>query len=159
MEELMIDGIDLDVSQGRITLLGIQDQPGVAATIFAEIGRAGIVVDMIVQSHLSSGEGAISFTVPTDQVDASIETLAALKQQEAVREISSSAEVAKLSVSGIGLRSHTGVAIRMFNALADVGINVQMISTSEVRVNVIVNRDQAEQASDTLQAAFADVIR
>ena len=158
MEELLIDGIDLDDSQGRITVHGLQNQPGVAAEIFAEVGQSNIVVDMIVQSHLESGAGAISFTVPKSNVTAAIDKLKSVSSA-AIKEITSSPQVAKLSVSGIGLRSHTGVAIRMFKALSAASINAKMISTSEVRVNVVVDGDQGPAALKCLQDAFADVMR
>jgi aspartate kinase len=158
MEELLIDGIDLDSTQGRVTLHGVQDKPGVAAMVFNEISKAGIVVDMIVQSHLETGEGEISFTVPATDVATAVSTLESMST-DAIKNVSSSASVAKLSVSGIGLRSHTGVAIRMFKALADAGINVQIISTSEVRVNVIVAGEDADAGLKCLQAAFEDVLR
>ncbi len=158
MEELMIDGIDLDDSQGRITVHGLQDQPGVAADIFAEVGKSGIVVDMIVQSHLESGAGAISFTVPKTDVAAAVDKLNGVTST-AINDVTSSPQVAKLSVSGIGLRSHTGVAIRMFRALSAASINVKMISTSEVRVNVVVDGEQGSAALKCLQDAFADVMR
>ena len=158
MEELMIDGIELDSSQGRVTLHGLQDEPGVAAKIFSDVGNSGIIVDMILQSHLETGEGAISFTVPQGDVEKAV---ALLKDDSSavIKEITSSPQVAKLTVSGIGLRSHTGVAIRMFKALSEADINVKMISTSEVRVNVIVDGDQADKALACLNEAFADVIR
>ena len=158
MEELMIDGIELDSSQGRVTLHGLQDEPGVAAKIFSDVGSSGIIVDMILQSHLETGEGAISFTVPQGDVEKAV---ALLKDDSSavIKEITSSPQVAKLTVSGIGLRSHTGVAIRMFKALSEADINVKMISTSEVRVNVIVDGDQADKALACLNEAFADVIR
>lgn len=158
MEELLIDGIDLDESQGRITIHQLQDQPGVAAEIFGEIGKQGIVVDMIVQSHLESGAGAISFTVPSADVAQAADTLQAIASVTD-NEITSSPQVAKLSVSGIGLRSHTGVAIRMFEALSHEGINVKLISTSEVRVNVLVDGEQGKAALVCLQEAFTDVLR
>jgi len=158
MEELLIDGMDLDDSQGRITVHGLQDQPGVAAEIFGEIGKSGIVVDMIVQSHLESGAGAISFTVPQPDVAAAVDKLKGVASA-ASKEITSSPPIAKLSVSGIGLRSHTGVAIRMFKALSSAGINLKMISTSEVRVNVVVDGKQGGAALTCLQEAFSDVMR
>ena len=158
MEELRIDGIDLDMSQGCVTLHGVQDRPGVAKAVFTEVSKAGIVVDMIVQSHLETGEGAISFTVPSGDVDSAASVLGKISG-DAIKEVSSSASVAKLSVSGIGLRSHTGVAIRMFKALSDAGINVQLINTSEVRVNVVVAGEQAQAGLDCLTKAFADVMR
>ena len=158
MEELLIDGIDLDESQGRITVHQVQDQPGVAADIFGTVGSQGIVVDMIVQSHLESGAGAISFTVPQEDVARAIKTLQSLDSVRG-KEVTSSPRVAKLSVSGIGLRSHTGVAIRMFAALAQQDINVKLINTSEVRVNVVVDGAQGPAALECLERAFDDVLR
>lgn len=158
MEELLIDGINSDDSQGIITVHGLQDQPGVAAEIFGEVGRIGIVVDMIVQSHLESGAGAISFTVPNEDVPRAVDKLKHIAAA-ANKQVTSHPKVSKLSVSGIGLRSHTGVAIRMFQALAAAGINVMMISTSEVRVNVVVRGDQGRAALQCLHDAFADVMR
>jgi len=159
MEELIIDGIHSDDSQGRVTLMGLQDRPGSAATVFNEIGKAGIVVDMIVQSHLENSEGSLSFTVPKEQVEKAMKTLRKFQHTETIKGTESEPQVAKLSVSGIGLRSHTGVAIRMFKALAHANINVMMINTSEVRVNVIVDVKQAQQAKAALNSAFADVMR
>jgi len=159
MEELMIDDIKLDRSQGRITIDGLPDRPGIAAKIFREIGKAGILVDMIVQSHLDSGDATMSVTVPQDQVEAAVSTLSALGHTDCWKEVTSSSQVAKLSVSGIGLHSHTGVAIRMFRALAETKINVAMINTSEIRVNVVVEGAQAKPALDALKAAFADVTK
>ena len=153
MEELFIDGIELDRSQGRITLHGLQDKPGAAANLFREIGRGDIVVDMIVQSHLESGEGAISFTVPAGDYEKAMGTVSKLAA-EATRDVGGNPKAAKLSVSGIGLRSHTGVAIRMFKALSEAKINVAMINTSEVRVNVIVDGEQADKALACLKDAF-----
>ena len=124
-----------------------------------EIGKAGILVDMIVQSHLDSGDATMSVTVPKEQVEAAVSTLSALGDTDCWKEVTSSSQVAKLSVSGIGLRSHTDVAIRMFRALAETKINVTMINTSEVRVNVVVEGAQAKPALDALQAAFADVTK
>ena len=159
MEELMIDGIKLDESQGLVTLHGLKDRPGVAATVFGQVGDAGILVDMIVQSHLESGEGELSFTVPRDQVEHARQVCDKLAQADSFDSASTRAKVAKLSVSGIGLRSHTGVAIRMFDALSQAGINLTMINTSEVRVNVVVDTNQSAAAFSALETAFADVIR
>ena len=159
MEELMIDGIRVDESQGRVTLFGLKDTPGAAATIFNAIGQTGIVVDMIVQSHLEDDEGSLSFTVPHEQVERAVSTLRSIQATHHLSDVESEPRVAKLSVSGIGLRSHTGVALRMFQALAHAGINAKMINTSEVRVNVIVDVRQAAAAKEALHAAFADVLR
>jgi aspartate kinase len=159
MEGLAIDEIGLDGSQARLTFAGIPDAPGVASRLFDEIAAAGVFVDMIVQSHGRDGKASLSITVPRKDLPAATKVAEKIAQQVGCGPISSSGHVAKLSVSGIGMRSHTGVAIRMFEALAKAGINIEMINTSEVRVNVVVDGPQGEAALQALQAAFADVQR
>ncbi len=160
MEQLTIHDVQLDSTQGRITISGVPDAPGVAAKAFEEVAAAGIFVDMIVQSYTGHPDGArLSFTVPRDTLDNSVAVVRRLAASFNCGGVSSSPSIAKLSVSGVGLRSHTSVAIRMFRALAEANINVQMINTSEVRVNVVVDGNQGEQALARLQDAFADVIR
>jgi aspartate kinase len=159
MEELAIDDIELDEAQARITVSGVSDQPGIAATIFEAVARGGIFVDMIVQSFGREGTAKLSFTVPQDQYDKTLKLLAGLSDKLKCGPISGSAKVAKLSVSGIGLRSHTQVAIRTFRCLAESGINIDLISTSEVRVNVVVDGNQGKQALKCLQTAFADCMQ
>lgn len=157
MEELTINDIELDSSQGYVTISGVPDTPGVADTVFRRIGEAGIFVDMIVQSYPRDEGASLGFTVSKEKLAASLSVVEGLRESYPSLRIASSENVAKLSVSGIGLRSHTGVAIRMFRALADAQINVTMISTSEVRVNVIVDGSQGPQGLDCLKQAFADV--
>jgi len=159
MEELTIDDITLDKTQARVTITNLPDTPGIAARVFEEVAEAGVFVDMIVQSFGHHGLASLSFTVPGDRLTQSVQVAESLRQRLDCGAVTSSPSVAKLSVSGIGLRSHTGVAIRMFRALADAGINVNMISTSEVRVNVVVDGPQGDDAQACLQAAFADVMR
>jgi len=159
MEELAIDDIELDESQARITVSGVSDQPGIAATIFEAVAKGGIFVDMIVQSFGREGTAKLSFTVPQDQYDKTMKLLAGLSDRLKCGPISGSPKVAKLSVSGIGLRSHTQVAIRTFRCLAESGINIELISTSEVRVNVVVEGGHGKQALKCLQAAFADCMQ
>ncbi len=158
MERLRIDKIDLDDSQGRVTIHGVPNAPGVAERVFREIAEAGIFVDMIVQSYPSDGEANLSFTVPKESIEQSKVVAENLAKDFPSLQVSSSPDVAKLSVSGIGLRSHTGVAIRMFRALSETGINVQMINTSEVRVNVIVDGNDGEKARAALEEVFSDVM-
>ena len=158
MEDLLIDEITLDASDARITLAGVPDKPGLAAQVFEEIAAGGVVVDMIVQSIGWEGQANISFTVPRKDLDKCIELATELTARFGCSAPTSSAEVAKLSVSGIGMKSHTGVARRMFRSLAEVGINVEMISTSEVRVNVVVDARKGEKALAVLKKEFADVI-
>ena len=159
MEELFIDDISLDETQGRVTINGVPDVPGIAARVFREIAAGGVFVDMIVQSHGSHADRAsLSFTVPRGQVDKATDVAKRLVKQLSCKDVTSCPNIAKLSVSGVGLRSHTGVAIRMFRALADAGVNVDMVSTSEVRVNVVVDGRDGDKALDSLRAAFADAL-
>jgi aspartate kinase len=156
MEELVIDEISLDRDQSRITLQGIPDQPGTAARLFQEVAAADILVDMIIQSYLQEdGIACISFTVPRDDREACIALCQKLANDLPCEGVSSSPRVAKLSVSGVGLRSHTGVAARMFQALADAGINIELTNTSEVRVNVIVDDEHGDAALAGITRVFA----
>jgi aspartate kinase len=160
LEELFLDSIDLDENQARVTIVGVPDTPGVAAKVFRQVADAGILVDMIVQSFDGiDGRASLSFTVPRAGLAKSETVARELARQFDCQGVTSSPSVAKLSVSGVGLRSHTGVAIRMFKSLADANINLEMINTSEVRVNVIVDGDRGPMALDRLKDAFADVLR
>lgn len=159
MEDLTIDDIQLDDSQARLTISGVPDAPGIAAQVFEQIARDGIFVDMIVQSFGRNGKANLSLTVPRDALTKALTTAGELAKKFSCGPISSAPKVAKLSVSGIGMRSHTGVAIRMFRALAEAGINVEMINTSEVRVNVVVDGAKGAAGLAALQKAFADTVR
>ncbi len=159
MEELTLEDITLDQDQARVTIVDVPDTPGVAAKVFEEVATAGIFVDMIVQSYGHDGLADLSFTVPQKKLSESIRVAKSLAQAFGCTDVTSSPRIAKLSVSGIGLRSHTSVAIRMFRALAQAGINLEMINTSEVRVNVVVDGASGAQGLASLQQAFADVLR
>ncbi|MDZ4821477.1 MAG: aspartate kinase [Planctomycetota bacterium] len=154
MEDLTIDEITLDESQGRVTLLGIPDQPGLAAAVFEEIAAAGVFVDMIVQSFGQNSTASISFTVQQSDMPRSIETAERLAKRFGCAGVSSSPKVAKLSVLGIGIRSNTSVAMRIFQSLSEVGINVDIMSTSEVRLNVVVDGNKGKEALAILQQVF-----
>jgi aspartate kinase len=155
MEALTIEGVQLDQSQARVTISGVPDHPGVAAQVFEQIAAAGIFVDMIVQSVARDGRANLSFTVPRKSLDHALQVAAQIAKQLGGARVTHSEQVAKLSVSGIGMRSHTGVAIRMFRALAEQGINVAMINTSEVRVNVVVDGVAGQKGLACLEQAFA----
>jgi len=159
MEELLLNDITLDDSQSRVTMLGIPDQPGVAAHVFEQVAAHGIFVDMIVQTYKGGDQHAtLSFTVPAAQLDKTLAVTGNLAIAYGCRSVTHCPHVAKLSVSGIGLHSHTSVGIRMFRALAEAGINVDMISTSEVRVNVVVDGRHGDEGLIQLQKVFADVL-
>jgi aspartate kinase len=159
MEQLFISDLSLDQSQALVTIVGVPNQPGVAARVFQSIADAGIFVDMIVQSHKGyMGRISLSFTIPAEQLPGALEVAKQLAAQFNCHTVTHRPQVAKLSVSGIGLRSHTGVAIGMFRALAEAHINVDMISTSEVRVNVVVDGKSGPQGLRQLQKAFEDAL-
>ncbi len=156
MEQLTIDDVVLDDTQARVTIQGVPDRPGVAARVFRSVAQAGVFVDMIVQSHHGERDRTgLSFTVPRDSLQASLKATEALGKDLSFRGVSHSPEVAKLSVSGIGLRSHTSVGARMFEALAEAGINVEMTNTSEVRVNMVVDGARGKDGLAALEQAFA----
>ncbi len=159
MEDLAIDEITLDPSQARVTISGVPDQPGIAAQVFDRIAAASIFVDMIVQSYGRAGQANLTWTVARGDLSRAVEVAEKMARELGCGPVSSAAQVAKLSVSGIGLRSHTDVARRTFQSLSEAGINIEMINTSEVRVNVVVEGDQGEAGLKTLEAAFADALR
>ena len=151
MEDLVIAGVELDETQGRITLFDVPDRPGYAAKVFRAIAEAGVFVDMIVQNVSLDGNSVLSFTVPRDAVDRA----AAAVRPIAGGQIAIEPALAKLSVSGVGMRTHTGVATRMFGALADRSININLINTSEIRINVGTDVAKGREGLDCLKKAFA----
>ncbi len=157
MEEMIIDEITLDTTQARVTVVGVPDTPGLAAQVSERIARAGINVDMIVQSTERESRAAITFTIPRSDLKEALRVTADLSKELGCPPPTSATEVAKLSVFGIGMRSHTKVAYRVFQCLAKAKINIDMISTSEVRLNVVVDAAQGEKARKALEEEFADV--
>jgi len=151
MEGLVISGVDLDERQARVTLYNVPDQPGYAAQVFRQIAEAGVFVDMIVQNVSREGTTLLSFTVPRDAAERAAEAARAVGQGE----VSVESSLAKLSVLGVGMRTHTGVATRMFGALADRGINIALINTSEVRINAVTDVARGQEALACLKGAFA----
>jgi aspartate kinase len=153
MEDLAIEDCQLDSSQALVTFTDLPDTPGVAADVFEEVGRAGLFVDMIVQSHPRDGRAEISFTVPTASRDRAIEVAGRIAAARGAK-VADVPHVAKLSITGVGIRSHAGVADRLFKPLADAGINIDLVSTSEVRLNVVVAAEHGEQSLRVLRRAF-----
>jgi len=151
MEDLVIAGVELDETQGRITLFGVPDQPGYAARVFRAIAEAGLFVDMIVQNVSQDGDSILSFTVPREVVNRAAEAV----RPVAGGQIAIEPALAKLSVIGVGMRTHTGVATRMFGALADRAININLINTSEIRINVGTDVAKGQEGLDCLKQIFA----
>jgi aspartate kinase len=160
MEEIVVSDVLLSTDQGRITIFNLPDRPGNCSHVFQAVAAGGIVVDMIVQNLTAAGRIELSFSVPLGDLER-----ARKLTEEAVRAIdpggpegarvAADGKIAKLFVLGVGMRTHTGVARRMFGALADRGINISMINTSEVRVSVVVDRARGEEALAALKEAFA----
>jgi aspartate kinase len=157
MEDLTIESVSLDESQSQLTLFDVPDRPGITASIFEAIASEGILVDMIVQSTGRDDLADVSFTVPRTSLEHARKVLKGLSG-ELGGDVKDVAAVAILTVKGVGIRSHTGVGLRMFQALSDAEINVEMVSTSEVRVNVVVAADKGATGLSALKYAFADVL-
>ena len=157
MEDLTIESVSLNETQARMTLARVPDRPGIAASIFEAIASENILVDMIVQSTGRDELANVSMTVPREELQRGRAVLDRLAD-ELGGEVSQQPAVDILTVTGIGIRSHTGVSTRMFRALSEAGINVEMVSTSEVRFNVVVNADQGQAGLAALKHAFADVV-
>jgi aspartate kinase len=158
MEQLIIEEIGLDESQARVTVNAVPDIPGLAAQVFDEVAQGGVVVDMIVQNVGRSGHTNISFTMPQGDLEKSLRVIREQAELLGCPPPDHSPRVAKLSVFGVGMKSHTSVASRLFAALASERINVDLISTTEVRVNVIVDGAHGERARAALLREFADAM-
>jgi len=154
MEDLVVSETQLDSDQARVTISNLPDVPGISATVFTAVAEGGMMVDMIVQNKGHQGQAHLSFTVPKADLEPCLLLVREVLDQWDQAELSYDAEIAKLSVMGIGLRSHTDVGEKMFTALADASINVQMINTSEIRLSAVVALDRGEDALAALQTTF-----
>ena len=155
MEQAIISGIAFQRDEAKITLMGVEDRPGIAAAILGSIAAANIDVDMIVQNIGASGHTDFSFTVNRNELAKALDVLKVENGRSFnAREIIGDNRIAKLSVVGIGMRSHVGIASRMFKALADESINIQMISTSEIKISVVIDEKYLELAVRVLHRAF-----
>jgi aspartate kinase len=155
MEDIVVSDVLLDTEQGRITIFSLPDRPGNCSRIFHAVAAAGIVVDMIVGNPSDPGQAQLSFSVPIqDLQNAEKATRSVVQEIDKQASVAADPNIARLIVSGIGMRTHTGVARRMFGALAERGINIAMINTSEIRVSVVVDRARGPEALTALKAAF-----
>lgn len=155
LEQEIVSGIAHSGNEAKLTLVRVPDQPGIAASIFGPLAEAGINIDMIVQNVSADGAATdMTFTVPKDDLSRAIELLETKRGAMGFERIVGDPDVVKISVVGVGMRSHTGVAMRMFSALADKGINIQVISTSEIKISVLVADAYTELALRTLHTAY-----
>ena len=153
MEDVLVRGVAADKNQAKVTLRYVSDTPGVAAKLFTTVAEAGVNVDVIVQNVSVEGHTDISFTVPREDVGNVTEALTPLSGVD-FKEHLIDESIAKVSLVGVGMRSHTGVASKVFATLADLGVNIQMISTSEIRVSVVIAEEEADKATRALHTAF-----
>ncbi len=157
MEDVVVRGVSLDKNQAKVTLVGVPDKPGVAARIFKALGDAVVNVDMIVQ-NISHGSGTpqtdISFTVDKPDLLKAQKVIAGLKKELGLRDVITAEKIGKLSIVGVGMKSHTGVAGKLFETLATEGVNIDMISTSEIKISVVIDLASGEPAMKAVHAAF-----
>ncbi|MBM3276513.1 MAG: aspartate kinase [Candidatus Handelsmanbacteria bacterium] len=154
MEEVVVRGIAHDLGEAKITMRHVPDRPGVAARLFGPLADKNINVDMIIQNTSEAGSTDLSFTVGKTDLDRALEVCQGIRAELGADEVVADAQIAKISVVGVGMRSHAGVAAGMFQALAAANINIHMISTSEIKISCVVGQPDAEKAVRALHAAF-----
>ena len=154
MESLVVSGITCNKNEARITLKKVPDQPGIAVKLFSPIAEAGILVDMIIQNTRSGGETDLTFTVPRSDFDKALEISRKVAEEVGAEEILTAENIAKISVTGVGMKSHSGVAAKMFATLAAENINIRLISTSEIRISCVIKAKYSELAVRVLHTAF-----
>jgi aspartate kinase len=154
MEQAIVSAVVHDASEAKVTIAGVPDQPGIAAKVFRRLADAGVNVDMIVQNVSDHGVTDISFTVPRDDLDASTRITGELAGEIGATGVTTDRAIAKVSLVGAGMKSNPGVAAAMFETLADAGVNIEMISTSAIRISCVVDEQDIEHAVQTLHTAF-----
>jgi aspartate kinase len=154
MEDALIRAVQADQSEAKVTVSGVPDRPGVAATLFRTLADADVNVDMIVQNVSEGGVTDISFTVPKDQLDTALGVCESHAADVGATKVVADRAIAKVSVIGAGMKSNPGVAATMFQVLADHGINIEMISTSAIRISCVIAEDEADRAVQVLHDAY-----
>lgn len=154
MEQVVVSGVTYNKNEARVTLMGVPDRPGIAARIFGPIAEARIVVDMIIQNISDGGLTDLSFTLSRSDLVPAMEIIQKTAREIGAREVKVHENIAKVSIVGVGMRSHSGVAARMFETLAREGINIMMISTSEIKISCVMEAKYTELAVRVLHDAF-----
>ncbi|MER3408708.1 MAG: aspartate kinase [Thermoleophilia bacterium] len=154
LEKAMISGVTHDTSEAKMTILGVPDRPGIAARVFRALADAAVNVDMIVQNVSADGHTDISFTLPKDDLAVAEPILAEIAKEVGARGFTQDADIGKVSLVGAGMRSHPGVAADMFEALAEAGINIEIISTSSIRISCVVRAGDVERAVQAVHDRF-----
>lgn len=154
MEDIVISGVTYDKNQAKITIMQVPDRPGIAAKLFTPIGNEGIVVDMIVQNISTEGYTDMTFTVPRTDFKKALKITEEVAKELGAKGVNSNDRIAMVSLVGVGMKTHSGIASRMFSALAREGINIMMISTSEIKVSCVIDEKYTELAVRALHDAF-----
>src|SRR3954471_1190151 len=154
LEKAIVSGVTHDTSEAKVTILGVPDTPGIAARVVRPLADAGVNIDMIVQNISAEGHTDMTFTIPKTDLAVAEPILDALARQIVAGGVAYDAEIAKVSLVGAGMKSHPGVAADMFEALADAGINIEIISTSSIRVSCVVRASEVEQAVRAVHERF-----
>ncbi|MCD6406318.1 ACT domain-containing protein [Candidatus Aerophobetes bacterium] len=154
LEGFVVTGIALSETQAKVTVRGVPDKPGVAGFIFGKLAEENVNVDMIVQSSPRQGKNTISFTIEERDLAETKRAMEKVKKELPVEEISYDSDIAKVSIVGAGMQSHPGVAAKMFKTLGDAGINIDMISTSEIKISCAIKRKEGKKAMKVLHRAF-----
>jgi len=156
MERLVVSGVTYNRDEAKVRMRGVKDQPGVVGRMFAPLSEAGITVDMIVQNLADDGSTDVTFTVPKGEYGAAMERSREVAAELGARGIEGDENIAKVSIVGLGMKDHAGVAQRMFSVLGSEGINIQLISTSEIKISVVIEEKYTELAVRALHAAFLE---
>jgi aspartate kinase len=154
MEQVVVSGVTYDKNQAKLTLIGVPDRPGIASKIFGAVAAENIIVDMIIQNVSQGGMTDISFTVPKGDSRKAMGIISKIRDEIGAADLQLTENIAKVSIVGVGMRSHSGVAAKMFSTLASEGINIMMISTSEIKISCVIDSKYAELAIRSLHEAF-----
>ncbi len=154
MEAAAVAGVTGDRNQAKITIIGVPDKPGIAARIFGPVADANINVDMIIQNISQAALTDLSFTVPRADLKKAVPLIQGVAKDIEAKSVSVTEAIAKVSLIGVGMRSHSGVAAKMFNVLSHEGVNIMMISTSEIKISCVIDEKYLELAMRSLHSAF-----
>ena len=149
-----VSGIAVDTNGSKITVLGIIDRPGIAASVFEPLAEVGISVDVIVQNSSVEGTTDLTFTVSNDDLPKAVSVITKIKDSIGASSISSSPNLSKVSIVGTGIQNAPGIAAQMFRTLYETNVNIEMITTSEIRITCIIDKDKVQKAAQALHGAF-----
>ncbi len=154
MEDVLVSGVTMNKKEAKVTLCAVPDRPGIAAVIFNDLAKKNINVDMIIQNVSRTGYTDLSFTVPQEELNRTKQVLQQIIKGVKARGATYNSDIAKISIVGVGMKSHSGVAAKMFNALASKKINIDMISTSEIKISCVIKKSRAEEAVRAIHKVF-----